>query len=203
MSQDLLRIVFVLSFVASNVTARISDCSEPAKTGTVKFGRYENCPVIQNESTRVVFCPEVGGRILEYSLRGINGLFVSKHDLGVEDAEGSWKNDPSAGRFDIGPEMIVPKRDELFRGSWSAEKLGERSLRMTSQKSVPAGVQLIREFELDANSSRLLCTQRILNVSDRVVQYCHWSRTLAAGAGIVLVELDGHARFPKRYVRSL
>lgn len=180
----------------SNATQNSAD-----HASTIKFGRYEGCPVIQNKSTRVVFCPEVGGRILEYSLRGTNGLFVSKYDQGIEEPNDSWKSDPSAGRFDIGPEMIVPKRDELFRGKWVVEKIDELSLRMTSQKSPLTGVQLIREFQLDANSSRLRCTQRIFNVSDRVVQYCHWSRTLAAGAGIVLVALEGKPRFPKRYVR--
>ena len=172
-----------------------------SKPTTIDFGRYRDCPVIQNESTRVVLCPEVGGRILEYSLRGTNALFVSQHDQGVDDSNSSWKSDPSAGRFDIGPEMIVPKRDELFRGRWSAEKLDALTLRLTSQKSPSTGVQLVREFQLDEKSSRLRCTQRIINVSDRVVQYCHWSRTLAAGAGIVLVPLEGNARFPKRYVR--
>ena len=172
-----------------------------AQETTIDFGRYHRCPVIQNGATRVVFCPEVGGRILEYSLRGTNALFVSKYDQGIDDPNSSWKSDPSAGRFDIGPEMIVPKRDELFRGKWEVERVDGLSLRMTSQKSPATGVQLIREFQLDATSSRLRCTQKILNVSEQVVQYCHWSRTLAAGAGIVLVALDGHARFPKRYVR--
>ena len=170
------------------------------QANTIDFGRFRQCPVIQNKSTRVVFCPEVGGRILEYSFRGINGLFVSKYDLG-EETNDSWKSDPSAGRFDIGPEMIVPKRDELFRGKWEVERLGDLSLTMTSQKSPTTGVQLIREFQLDATSSRLRCTQRILNVSERTVQYCHWSRTLASGAGIVLLALEGQPRFPKRYVR--
>lgn len=167
---------------------------------TIDFGRYKGCRYIQNSSTRVVFCPESGGRILEYSLRGTNGLFISKYDQG-EETNDSWKSDPSAGRFDIGPEMIVPKRDELFRGKWEVEKIDELSLRMISQKSPTAGVQLIREFQLDSMSSRLRCTQRILNVSDHTVQYCHWSRTLAAGAGIVFVALEGNPRFPKRYVR--
>ncbi len=176
--------------------------SEPAHNlNQVDFGRFKACPSIGNSTVRVVFCPQVGGRILEYSLRGQNSLFVSKHDLGADGADIAWKDDPSAGRFDIGPEAIVPRRDELFRGQWTAQSTGERSLRLTSQSSSSTGVQLIREFELDERGSRLRCTQRIKNISDRSVEYCHWSRTLAAGAGIVLVPLEGFARFPKRYVR--
>ncbi len=168
---------------------------------TLDFGRYRDCPVIENDTTRVVFCSQIGGRIMEYSLLGKNALFVSKFDLGSNESDVAWKSDPSAGRFDIGPEAMVPKRDELFRGKWNAEATGPRSLRLTSQKSESTGVQLVRDFELDDRGSRLRCTQRIKNICNHEVQYCHWSRTLAAGAGIVLMPLEGHARFPKRYVR--
>ena len=108
---------------------------------------------------------------------------------------------PSAGRFDIGPEKIVPKRTESFLGPWTTQPTGPRSLRMTSQPGKDSGVTLTRDFELDPASSRLICTQTIRNVSNQVRQYCHWSRTFGNQAGIVLIPLEGFPRFPNRYVR--
>jgi hypothetical protein len=96
---------------------------------------------------------------------------------------------------------MMPKRDELFRGQWQVTRVNSLSVRLASTKSESTGVQLIRDFTLDAMTSKLECQLTILNVSDNAVQYCHWSRTLANGAGIVLVPLEGFAKFPNRYVR--
>ncbi|MCO8122397.1 PQQ-dependent sugar dehydrogenase [Stieleria sp. TO1_6] len=172
------------------------------------FGRYQNCPVIENDSTRVVVCPQSGGRILEYSLNGKNALFVSAYDLGTADSGRSddpgnrlqWKKDPSGGRFDIGPEMVTGKRPELFLGKWTAQRMSPLSVRLTSPDAA-IGVRLVRDFTLDANSSRLTCKQSILNLSDGTLTCCHWSRTLANGAGICLIPLQGFQRFPRHYVR--
>ena len=165
------------------------------------FG-YNNAIELKNEDTRVVLCPEVGGRILEYSLRGKNVLHLS-------DADKSWKPgmppQSSAGRFDIGPELVIPRRSVLWTGKWLGEITGPRSARLTSQEDSATGVKLIRDFSLDERSSRLLCTQTIVNVSQATKEWCHWSRTFAVGKGICIVPLSDPqsgpmSRFPSSYV---
>lgn len=193
-----LRCVGLGVLIAMHVSTVIAD--EAARLRTVDFGIYKDCPILQNESTRVVFCPQVGGRVLEYSLDGQNALFVSQYEMTGTESEVGGKS-PSAGRFDIGPEKIVAKRTESFFGAWSSESTGSNSLRMVSQPGKETGVRLTRDFHLDPKSSRLLCTQTITNVSDRTTQNCHWSRTFGNKAGIVLIPLEGFPRFPKRYVR--
>ncbi|QEF97246.1 hypothetical protein Mal15_12850 [Stieleria maiorica] len=174
--------------------------AETATPQTVDFGIYQDCPLLENDSTRVVFCPQVGGRVLEYSLRGQNALFVSRYELTGEESE-IGGTAPSAGRFDIGPEKIAAKRTESFFGEWTTERTGPLSLVMVSKPGKQTGVTLKREFTLAPDSSRLVCVQTIVNVSDRTVQHCHWSRTFANQAGIVLIPLEGFPRFPNRYVR--
>jgi hypothetical protein len=177
-----------------------ADAAGPTEIERVDFGIYSDCPVLSNDTTRVVFCPQVGGRILEYSLGGKNALFVSQYEQsGKESKIGGTA--PSAGRFDIGPEKIAPKRTESFFGSWTSQPTGQNSLRMTSLVGELTGVQLTRDFELDPKSSRLVCIQTIKNVSDQTRQYCHWSRTFGNKAGIVLIPLEGFSRFKNRYVR--
>ncbi len=46
----------------------------------VKYFGYEKAIELRNGTTRVVLCPEVGGRVLEYSLNGTNSLFVSDEE---------------------------------------------------------------------------------------------------------------------------
>lgn len=201
-SSDLHPILLVglFALLLSECSGQVAGADEPTEIQTVDFGIYQDCPILVNETTRVVFCPQVGGRILEYSLNGENALFVSDYErTGIESEIGG--KSPSAGRFDIGPEKIVPKRTESFFGKWTTEKTGPRSLRMTSLPGELTGVTLRRDFELDDESSRLVCTQTITNVSDKTTRNCHWSRTFGNKAGIVLIPLEGFPRFPNRYVR--
>ena len=172
--------------------------SSPAAE-TLRFLNYPNTIVLTNETTRVVLCPDAGGRVLEYSLNGTNALHL-------DEAEADWTpnaNKPmmSAGRFDIGPEQIIPKREEIWSGPWTGEIIGDHSARLTSIKHDATGVQLVRDFELAADSSKLTCTQTIRNItSNRTVEWCHWSRTFAEGKGIVYVPDTGPSRFPNHYV---
>lgn len=168
----------------------------------ITFHGYQHAIELKNATTRVVLCPEVGGRILEYSLNGQNVLYLSQ-------AERDWrpgdKPQSSAGRFDIGPELVIPQRSILWNGPWQAEITGPRSARLTSAQDAATGVQLVREFQLAADSSRLLCTQTIINISDQVREWCHWSRTFAVGKGICVIPLTPagqtpFSRFPNGWV---
>ena len=200
--RDFFYFVCLISILAVLNPAAPAAAPDTTPANTIDFGIYRDCPVIQNASTRVVFCPQVGGRILEYSLDGINSLFVSKYELtGEVDETDVIGKSPSAGRFDIGPERIAPRRTESFFGAWKVEAHQPHLLRMTSQRGSLTGVQLTRTFRLDPKSSRLTCEQTILNVSDETKQYCHWSRTFGRQAGIVLIPLKGFPRFRNRYVR--
>lgn len=168
----------------------------------ITYHGYQHAIELRNDTTRVVLCPEVGGRILEYSLNGHNVLYLSQ-------AERDWrpgdKPQGSAGRFDIGPELVIPQRSILWSGAWQAQITGPRSAKLTSARDAATGVQLIREFQLAENTSQLLCTQTIANVSDQVKEWCHWSRTFAVGKGICVIPLTPRgqtpfSRFPNGWV---
>ena len=169
-------------------------------TGYVDYFGYTGCVLLENASTRVVLCQQAGARVLEYSLQGRNVIWLDPQQRGWEFREGVSTLDLCGGRFDIGPEMLVPRRPALWLGPWRAELIGPRAARLTSAEDPATGVQLVREFKLDPSSSRLQCTQTIRNVSSTTRAWCHWSRTLAVGGGIAIVPLTPHSRFPKGYV---
>jgi hypothetical protein len=170
-------------------------------TARVDYFGYTQCVRLENESTRVVLCHQAGGRVLEYSLQGKNSLWLDPQQQGWVLRPDIPAPDLCGGRFDIGPEMIVPRRPALWLGPWRAEVIGPRTARLTSAEDPATGVQLVREFKLDAIGSRLLCTQTIRNVSQRTTTWCHWSRTLAVGGGIAIIPLTAPSRFPQGYVR--
>jgi len=172
----------------------------PEGTAWVECRGYEGCVLLFNDSVRAVLEPNCGGRVLEYSLRGRNVLYVDPEQDGWTYAPGKKAINPCAGRFDIGPEMKAPRHPALWLGRWTAEITGPRTARMTSVDDEATGVRLVREFRLDGDSSRLRCTQTIVNVSGGTKEYNHWSRTFAVGGGICVVPLTERSRFPLGYV---
>jgi hypothetical protein len=161
---------------------------------------YEGCIELSNPTTRVVLEPNLGGRVLQYQFHGVEALYQDpKHDGRLYDPANTEGLHPPGGRFDIGPEFTVPKHPQLFYGKWTAEITGHRSARLTSPKDLETGVQLIRDFRLEATTSHLSCTQTIINISSKRVRYCHWSRTFADEGGICLVPLKNPSRYPLGY----
>ncbi len=171
-------------------------------------------------TTSAVVCPEAGGRVLTYSIEGQNMLLL-------DDRERDWvPGNPaaiSAGRFDVGPELVTPPHPVLWSGPWTAEITGPAAVRLVSARDAATGLQLMRDFELqnsapadatadtaaahvDTASPRfrgatLVCRQTMMNVGTSPVETCHWGRSFSPGGGICLIPLGTHpSRFPARYV---
>ena len=171
----------LFAFAASAIIATLY--TEPITTAAEWTSDGEI--VLENGEARVVISPAKGGRIMQYSWKGKKAL---------EPVEAG------PGRFDIGPERIVPKRRELWEGVWNGEITGELSARVTSVEHKDTGVQLIRDYSLDPSSSRFVATQTIVNISSKPVHWNHWSRTFAKGGGICLVPLSEYSAYPNQYI---
>ena len=174
--------------------------AEPKTAGRTEYFGYSRCIKLENSNTRVILCPEAGGRVLEYAWKGTNALYEDPTQRGWTAASGQPAPNLFAGRFDVGPERIIARHPDLWTGPWSGEILGPLAARLVSVKDSATGLQLVRDFKLDASSSRLNCTQTITNISDHPVSCCHWSRTMAQGCGICLIPLTAPSRFPKSYL---
>lgn len=181
--------------LAAARTACAADQAEGARVQA--WHGYQSAIELRNEHTRVVLCPEVGGRVLEYALDGTNVLYLSEDERTWQPGQ---RPPASAGRFDIGPELVIPPHPTLWNGVWEATITGPRRARLSSQPDQATGVRLTRDFELDEHSSRLVCTQTMHNVSDTPREWCYWCRTFAVGRGICLIPLTSPSRFPGGYV---
>lgn len=194
---NLFAVILVGVVVARGYTLRPCGAADGAEV--VAYYGYEDCIRLSNDKVSVVICPAAGGRVLEYSRGGTNVLYLPPGDEGWK-WDGATRQGPmNAGRFDIGPEKMVRRGQVLWMGEWVGEITGDRAARITSQYDPTSGARLIRDFTLDASSSRLVCTQTIVNESDSPVSLCHWSRTFAIGGGIAVVPRTPLGRFPSGY----
>ena len=205
MSHSTLRILIIVS-IAFSFVGQVGMPEVFAHEGAevTNFYGYDDCIRLSNGSSEAILCPAAGGRILKYAFNGKNILFLPEGSEGwVWDGKSSGIQ-LTAGRCDIGPELIVPKRPILWLGKWTGEITGDRTAVLRSQDDPSTGVRLERSFELDKTTSKLVFTQRIVNISEATVEYCHWSRTFANGHGICIIPLSGSeapSRFPNAYVR--
>ena len=150
----------------------VSAADLPEGVRRVKVLNYPDCFELSNADTKVTLCHQAGGRVLEYIYQGENALYLDPREA-KWGTPGGAKAPTSAGRFDIGPEYLIPKHDKLWAGAWQAEAIGPRAVRLTSQPDEATGVQLTREFHLDAKSSHLSCVQIITNTSQQTKYWSH------------------------------
>ncbi|MBI3920862.1 MAG: hypothetical protein HY318_05530, partial [Armatimonadetes bacterium] len=159
---------------------------------------YKNCYRLFNSVASVIVVPESGGRVLAYSLGGRNVLYENRENDGKSFAtEGNKSWEPDGGRFDIGPEITIPRHPSLWIGPYQAKVLSSRSVRLTSEKDSATGCQIIRDFTLEKNSSQLKVTQKLVNISTRPVEWCFWSRTFARSGGVCVIPINPFSRFPQ------
>jgi hypothetical protein len=181
--------------------------SPRAGTGTAKIVAshgYDKAVELTLGPARAVLCPEIGGRVLEFSVGGKQALWFDEAEKQRKPGDAP----SSAGRFDFGPEMTTPRHQKIWGGAWTTEITGPSAARMTSQKDDSSGVQLTRDCELVAIKApnpdrvppvRFLCKQTITNVSSQPREYCHWGRSFSPGGGICVIPLSGISRFPSKY----
>ncbi len=176
-------------------------CSAVTGAKVISFYGYDDCIELSNSTVKAILCPAAGGRILYYGTADKNLLYLPAGDEGWV-WDGKSGNAPMhAGRCDIGPEQVVPRRPLLWQGKWEGIIQGDRKAVLKSQPDSSTGVRLERTFELAADSTKLIFTQAIINVSDQPVEYCHWSRTFVNGKGKAIVPISKPNRFPQHYVR--
>ncbi len=165
----------------------------------VSFAGYDNCLELATDQARVILGPHCGGRVLSYALGGQEAIPLNPAQYGYTWQPGLKVVDPYGGRCDVGPEMRVGRRMDLWLGPWRARFTGPGKAEMVSPIDRNLGLQLVRTFRLGPDA-HLCFTQKIINRSNRTQRVCHWSRTFAQGNGIALVPLNPRSRFPKGYL---
>src|SRR5262245_45647933 len=110
-------VLFSLVVIASAENSRTGGPpvlnNQPEGVRRVKVLNYTDCFELSNGETRVTLCHQVGGRVLEYSFKGTNALYLDPGEVKWGTPDGPRSPD-SAGRFDIGPEYLIPRRDKLW-----------------------------------------------------------------------------------------
>lgn len=155
---------------------------------------------IGNGSVQVVADPGLGGRLLAYGPPGGNILYDdAAHPNWYFPHDNHWIG-PAAGRFDVGPEEVIPEHPVLWTGAWTGQRTDDLHIVLSSPPDPASGLQLERRFALDPSGSHLRCTQVMRNITDRTLRRAYWGRSMVAGGGIVVVPVAADSRYPNGYL---
>lgn len=193
----------VILFSNQHVAPATAQNELPTGVNKIDFHGYKDCFEISNATARVVLGHHRGGRVLAYERDGKNVLFLRDESDWSLDKEG-MSGQLSAGRFDVGPEQMQARGDDLWKGEWTAKATGDREVTMQSVVDSKSGLQVERKFVLHESSSRLTVTQTVSNKGDQSVRQCFWSRTLAVHGGVAIVPCDSsRSLMPNLYCMAL
>jgi len=166
----------------------------------VQVLNYPNCIELKNATTRVVLGHQTGGRVLIYEQNGKNVLYLSPKEANWDSTYKTPSKEISAGRLDIGPELVSQRGPTLWSGLWTAEVTGSRAARLTSAVDPKSGFKITRDFQLDANSSKLSITQTVENAGQETSRQGFWCRAFSHHGGIAVVPITpASSRYPKFY----
>lgn len=163
---------------------------------------------LSDGDAKAVLSFQAGGRPLEFTFHDKNALWL---DPAEKEPTNGKPRSISAGRFDIGPELVTASHPTLWSGEWTPEITGHRMARLTSQRDPATGIQLVRNFYLEdvsktavarrgeKHGAMLLCMQTMMNTSKELREVCHWGRSFSPGGGICMIPLAGRSKFPGQY----
>jgi hypothetical protein len=188
-----------LLLTGSPVAQQASLKAEEPAARVIAFHGYTQAIELKLGKTRAVLCPQAGGRVLEFSVDGVNAMYFDEEEKNWQPGKAGPS---SAGRFDYGPELTVTPHPKTWSGEWATEIVKTQSVKLTSPREDAAGIQVVREFRLVPHDSFvcLECKQTLLNVSKETKEVCHWGRSFSPGGGICVIPLgDRPSRFPSKY----
>ncbi len=184
--------------ISSHFIPRFAQAEEGVSL--VQVLNYPDCIELKNATARVVLGHHTGGRVLIYERAGKNVLYLSPKETDWDRSYKTPAKEISAGRLDIGPELVSQRGPTLWSGLWTAQVTGPRAARLTSAVDPKSGFRITREFALDANSSKLTITQTVENAGQETARQGFWCRAFAHHGGIAVIPITpAQSRYPKYY----
>jgi hypothetical protein len=192
---QLLTLVLLLWALLAPAGAAPAKTLAPAQVQTTNHLGWTNAWSLTGSAVRAVVIPQLGGRIVEYSLKGQNILYVPPG------ANAQAAEPVSAGyQCDLGPELRpIPPHPDLWTGPYVSSRIGAVGVRLRAE-SPALGVQLEKEILIEPESGDLGLAQRMRNISKKDVSFCLWDRTLCEGGGFAFFPIKKKkSRFPARW----
>lgn len=169
----------------------------------IDYQGWKDCWEISNPVVRLVVVPQIGGRIMEYSLEGENAFWQNESELGKvtgNDVGKSWHNYGGYKAWNAPESRWAPVDRDYFYDSMPAqvEPLSDGSgVRVTTAPIPHLGYQFTRDIVLADTTSRVRLIERMRNVTDHEISWSVWDVTQVRVPCWIAFPLSGKSDFPQ------
>ncbi len=142
----------------------------------IDYEGWDGCYEISNPLVRLVVVPQIGGRVMEYSLNGQDAFWQNQSELGKitgDDVGKTWRN---YGGYKAWHAPQTEWRDYFYDSlPAEVETLSDgRGVRITTSPVKHLGYQFIRDIVLSDSTTRVRLIERMKNVSDKDIEWGVW-----------------------------
>lgn len=168
----------------------------------IDYQGWKDCFEISNPLVRLVIVPQIGGRIMEYSLDGENAFWQNPDEIGKltgDDVGRTWRN---YGGYKAWNAPQSRWHEDNFYDSMPAavEPLpDQRGVRITTAPITHLGFQFIRDVILSDATSRVRIVERMRNVSDKDIEWSVWEVTQVNVPCWIAFPMKEKSAFPQRW----
>ncbi len=202
------RVLFLALTLLTGLAGRVASGQEVVGDNWLRglvlsdYHGWSNCLAIQDTKNdyQVVIAPGVGGRMVQYSHKRVNILYLNPQARGLDLFKTGQEFFVGGYQCDIGPEIHgVPSRPLLSVGTneWRAPR--DYTVETASSADLAIGIRILKSYTMNVDNGEMGLLQRMINVSDRQVRNCIWDRTACLGGGILMVPLNKKSRFQQRW----
>jgi|GEM_PF-3049537 len=149
----------------------------------IDYNGWAGCYEISNPEVRLVVVPQIGGRIMEYSIDGENAIWQNEAEFGKTsgpDIGRTWRNYGGHKAWNA-PESRWRATDrDYYYDSQPAqvEVLPDgHGVRVTTAPIEHLGYKFVRDVVLSDYTSRVRVTERMVNISNRDITWSVWGVT--------------------------
>lgn len=161
---------------------------------------------LSTEAVSLVVVPEIGGRIMEYSLVGENVIWENELEFGrlYPMVHRKWHNYGGyktwyapQSRWDEWPDPFLDygkANAEVFKPA----EPGSVGIRIVGAPSLKTGLLIIKEIVMDAQG-RVHLAQKFRNISDKVIEWSIWDVTQVKTPCFVVFPVNPKGKFPQGF----
>jgi len=177
------------------------DASGEVTVKTIDYQGWKDCYELSNGDVRLVVVPQIGGRIMEYSIGGENVLWQNESELGKltgADVGKKWRNYGGYKAWNAPQSRWRKPNEDYFYDSKPAsiEVLPDQGLRITTSPIEHLGFRFIRDVHLSPSTSRVRIVEKMRNITDKPIEWSVWDVTQVRVPCWIAFPINNKSRHP-------
>lgn len=161
------------------------------------YNAWPNSLILYRSDTKVVIVPDIGGRIMEFSLKGMNPIWQNSQEFGkIYPITNVWHNYGGYKTWNA-PQGVWgwPPDPFLDFGKANVEIIDD-GVRVYGAPSLKSGIMFIKEVTIPERG-KVRIVEKMKNISGKEVRWSIWDVTQVSTPCFVVFPMEKNSKFPE------